>query len=497
MWQGVDERVSALLARVRRLERRELRALLAWLENTQNLVHVSILLFVPLLVGAVSLLSRTLPGISFLLFPPLASATYTLFSDPEGRFASPWRFVGGLSLGAICGWIALETGALLYGVPVGGLEVDAAGAAFAVFLAGTTTWLLDLEEPAAFSTALLVLVTKTSQLAYVVSVFVSSAFVVGVFLLWRGRFFEQRAEYLYASTQGDDHVLVPWRGDYPLATARLAAGIAAAHDTAKVVLFGTVDAESVADAPGVDVEETPIGDGGRPDDEASGVEGGSDHGSGADEPATDGPTLGLDAVATDLEREFGIPCEVLVAATEDGTASAGRVLRAVHDANCDLIVTPFETRDGHLSAFVHDLFRSDTDVLVHRSYDGREAWTDVLVPVRKAGDVAHKMIDFAIRLAGEEGRVSVCHCVPTDRDRGRAERMLGDLVETVPRNVETRIARADIETYLGRVAGDYDLVVVGSSADRSAASRFVSRPTFERIEDVACDVAILDRNFRY
>ena len=317
MRERLAEYLRAALVRTRRLERRELQHLRVWLENTRNLVHVSILLFVPLLIGAVSLLSRSLEAISFLLFPPLAAATYTLFSDPDGRFASPRRFVGGLSLGAVCGWVALETGSIIHDVPVGALEVDPAGAAFAVFLAGLSTWLLDLEEPAAFSTALLVLVTKTSQLAYVASVFLSSAFVAAAFLLWRERFFEQRAEYLYASTQGDDHVLVPWRGDYPLATARLAAGIAAAHDTAKVVLFGTVDAEDAGEAPAVDAEGLPLSDGGLA------VESGEGGGAGG----TTGPTLGLDAVAADIEREFEVPCEVLVAATEDGTASATRCSR--------------------------------------------------------------------------------------------------------------------------------------------------------------------------
>ena len=435
MERRLEERMRALIARARRLERREVRTLLAWLENTRNLVHVSILLFVPFLIATVSVLARTLEGISFLLFPPLASATYTLFSDPEGRFASPWRFVGGLSVGAVCGWVALEAGAIIYGVPISGLEVDAAGAAFAVFLADVTTWLLDLEEPAAFSTALLVLVTKTSQLAYVVSVFLSSAFVAGVFLLWRRQFFERRAEYLYASTQGDDHVLVPWRGDYPLATARLAAHVAAAHETAKVVLFGTVDAEDADESPAVDAEGVPLSD---------------SEGIGDEEGASGEPTLGLDVVASELESEFGVPCELLVAATEDGTASAERVLQAVHDANCDLVVTPYETQDGRLSPFVHDLFRSDTDTLVHRSADGREAWPDVLVPVRKAGDVAHKMIDFATRIAGENGSVSVCHCVAAEGDRDRAERMLGDLVETVSHGVETASpARASSRTSSG------------------------------------------------
>jgi hypothetical protein len=107
------------------------------------------------------------------------------------------------------------------------------------------------------------------------------------------------------------------------------------------------------------------------------------------------------------------------------------------------------------------------------------------------------MLEFATRLAGDRGRVSVCHCIGSERERDRAERMLGDLVETIPTNVETRISRTAIESYLAHVSGKYDLVIVGSSGDRSAASRFVSRPTFERLDAIDCDVAVLDRNFRY
>jgi hypothetical protein len=36
-------------------------------------------------------------------------------------------------------------------------------------------------------------------------------------------------------------------------------------------------------------------------------------------------------------------------------------------------------------------------------------------------------------------------------------------------------------------------VFVGSSGERSRASRFVSPPTFERLHDVECDVAVVDR----
>ena len=113
----------------------------AWLEHTGNLIHLSILVFVPLLVATVSYLSEVLAirAVSFFLFPPLASATYTLFSDPEGRFASPWRFVGGLTTGAVLGYVTVRVGAFVQGVPPSALEVTALWAGLSVFLAAGAT----------------------------------------------------------------------------------------------------------------------------------------------------------------------------------------------------------------------------------------------------------------------------------------------------------------------------------------------------------------------
>jgi hypothetical protein len=71
--------------------------------------------------------------------------------------------------------------------------------------------------------------------------------------------------------------------------------------------------------------------------------------------------------------------------------------------------------------------------------------------------------------------------------------MLADLAETVP-DVETRVSRREIESFLERTAPGFDLVVMGASRDRSAASRFVSPPTFARLGTLEADVAIVDRN---
>ena len=171
-----------------------------WLESTRNLLHITVLLAVPLLIGLVTLLSNAVDSLSFLLFPPLAAGVYTLFSDPEGRYASPERFVGGLTAGALCGWIALvATEATVPAATTG--DVSAGGAALGVFLTGAVTWAFDLEQPAAYSTAPLVLVVGVSRFEYVASVAVSSALVAGVFVAWRERIYERRAEYLYRSSE--------------------------------------------------------------------------------------------------------------------------------------------------------------------------------------------------------------------------------------------------------------------------------------------------------
>jgi hypothetical protein len=117
-----------------------------------------------------------------------------------------------------------------------------------------------------------------------------------------------------------------------------------------------------------------------------------------------------------------------------------------------------------------------------------------MVPVRGTSDVAHGMLDFARRLVGRSGRISVCSCVSGERERSRAEAMLADLVEPFDGSFETRVATESIERYLADNADEFDLVFMGASTDRSAASRFVSPPTFERIQDVEADVAIVDRS---
>ena len=492
------DRVDAALARARRVERRELRDLRRWVERTESVVHLSVLVFVPLLVALVTALSNTLDSLSFLLFPPLAAGTYTLFADPEGKYASPTQFVAGLTIGALCGWGALAASDLVgLADGAGSLSVGAAEAALAVFATGAVTWALAVEEPAAYSTALLgLLVPADQEAAFTLSVFVASTIVAAVFYAWRERFYERRATLLYESVEGDDRVLVPMRGENPDSTAMLAARLAGAHDAGKVVLLDLAgDADAAATERGLLADRRGSAlapDGGDADTAGDAVGPREDDEDGVPRTVSDAVER-LERRASEIETQVGVPCQVAVAAVGSGSAAA-TVRKVASETNCDLVAAPYEERDGELSPFVRGLFRGRTDVLVHRSRAGRTRWRRVLVPVRRASDVAHGMIEFAIRLTGRRGRVSVATCVTGARGRRRGEEMLADLVEPFEGTFETRVSTQSIEAYLAETAGDFDLVMIGASRERTAASRLVSPPTFERIKDVDADIAIVDRN---
>ncbi|WP_178915799.1 HPP family protein [Natronomonas gomsonensis] len=484
-WLGIGTRLS--LGSVRR----RFRIVRRRLEETSTLIHVSILLFVPALIALMTHLSNRSSYVSFFVLPPLAAGTYALFANPESEYASPVRFVAGLSVGAICSWVAMEVAIrFVYPeLPPSAIEVDAAGAAFAVFLAGLLTWGLDIEEAAAFSMALLgLLVDPTRRLSFVVSVFVSSGIVAVGFAVWRDLFYEQRARYLYESIEGDDHVLVPIRGEFAEATAMLGARLAAAHDAGKVVLLDVVeeDLETARDGGRPTGVVADGGDGlrGQPDPDTEGDDG--------MDPTTAAAVSELESLASRIETNLGVPCQIVVAAA--GPSRAETVRQVASEANCDLIVAPYETDGSEVTPFIKRLLEANRDVLIHRSCDGRQRWRRIMVPVRQAGDTAHNMIDFALRLAGPIGHVSIAHCIDSEKRRRNATQMLANLAETIDGTVETRVPNASIHDFLLRSAPENDLIVIGSSGDRSVASRLVSPPTFKQIDDLETDIAIVDRH---
>lgn len=438
-----------------------------WIENTNNLLHLSILLIIPVLIAMVTLISNSVSTLSFLLFPPLASGSYTLFSDPEGRYASPVKFVVALTVGALCGLVAVGFAGWAYG-PTGTALVHPSAAALAIFLAGATTWALDVEAPSAFSTALLTLVTgNVNPEEYVVSIFFASVVIAIAFTVWREQFYERRAEYLYGTVRGDDHVLVPMRGETATQTAFFAARLAAAHSAGKVVLLDVLPA-----TPADESDATPdtTADGELDADADASVE-------------------RLESCAHNLRTQLGVPVEIAVARGDPLTATT----EAAANTNSDLVVTPYEEDRGLLSDYIRGLFGGSYDTVAFRSTGETYRWRRVLVLVARPGDAAHAMIDFATRLAGKTGSVSVTTCISSEVERRPAESKLANLVETADGNIETRVARSEVTAFIASNAASYDLVVLGSSGDRSPASRFISPPTFERIREIDCDVAVFDR----
>jgi hypothetical protein len=483
MFDEFVRQLRAILTRLRRAERREWREFRRWAETTDRLVHLSVLVFVPLLIGLVTLLANAVPALTFLLFPPLASGSYTLFVDPRGKYADPVQFVAGLTIGAACGLGALWVSTALLTTPTGRFQVAAGAAVLATLATGLITWPFDIEEPSAYSTALLALLVQPAQrLTFLGSIFLASSIVAVVFVVWRNRFYDRRATVLYESTTGDDHVLVPMRGEHAHATAMLGARLAAAHEAGKLVLLDIVE-----DTAAAETERAMLN---------GGVEAGTVETSGVDRSDEVGDTIRqrverLESRAATVETRVGVPCQVVVATGEESAAAT--TLQAAESTNCDLVVAPYESEHGALTSFLRELFRGRTDVLVHRSRNGRTRWRQVLVPVRRASDVAHHMVDFAVRLAGASGRVAVATCIGDGGDRRRAESVLADLVEPFAGGIETRVSGADILSFLDRTSEAYDLVIIGASQDRSAASRFITPPTFERLDDIETDVAIVDR----
>jgi len=486
----VIERLRAVRRRLRRVERRELSEFRRWIQDTTNLLHLSVVVFVPVLLAAVTALSNRIQTLSFLLFPPLAAGTYTLFSDPEGRYADPVRFVASLTTGAVCG-LASHTAVVTApgGVPAGVIRPESA--ALAVFLTGVVTWAGGIESPSAFSTALLALVTgEVDPVTYVVSVAAASSFVAAAFWVWREEFYERRAEYLYETVRGDDHVLVPMRGATAVPTAFFGARLAAAHDAGKVVLLDVVT--DAGDDPPADAAAEAGAEVGVGTDFEGGVEAEAEaawaDASSASPPAAAETVARLEGWAATIQTQVGVPCEVAVVTG----GPVGATLQAARNAGCDLIATPYETDGGVSSAYLRGIFAGPVDAVALESNSGRRRWERVLVLVARPGDTAHGMIDFAARLADTDP-VSVTTCIDREAERRRAETRLERLVETVDGAVETRVARSSVESFVAANADAYDLIVVGSSGERSPASRLVSPPTFGRLEGLDCDVAVFNR----
>jgi len=396
------------------------------------------------------------------IYPLRAAGTYALFAFPEYETSSPVRFVTGLTAGAVCAAIAVLIAARLVYPDLlpAALDVDAPGAAFAVLLTAVLTWALDVEESAAYAMALPgLLIPPSQQPAFLKNVVVTSSLVSGVFTAWRALVYERRARFYYETMRGDDHVLVPLQSGPDVATAMLGGRLAAAHDAGKVVLLDLAEGDRTAaierhllrtgdDRAQAGYEPSATTAAGQAGE--TGVAAGGPDGVPTREPAVAMAVSELRSVADRLESELEVACEVVVA---DGRGAPIETVRRIRrEVNCDLTVVPYDADDGELTPFIARLLETGGDVVVHRSHGDRTRWRRITVPVRKAGDTAHNMLDFALRVVEPTEPVSVAHYIDEEAGRRSADRMLEYLVETFRGDIETRVPNADIGAFLRRAA---------------------------------------------
>ena len=432
---------------------------------------------VPLLLGTLTWLSNAVGILPFVIYPPLASGTYTLFADPDGEYSEPKRFVGGMTLGALSGWAALRVlSTLWYAVPPGQMEVHAGATALAVGTTALVTWGLDLEVPTAFSAALLALLAGP-EISYVIAIGLSSAVVAGVFAVWRDRVYEHRDQFLFHSATADDRVLVPIRGLPGEADVALfGAFLAAAHEAGRVILYRATQQE----LPEPTLESATAPENGATRDPNVETIG----------PASETTSIGtLGRIQSAIEETVDVPVEVAV--SDADPEDPGAAVDAAHGLDCDLLVAGHPQGLSAPSPYLAGLFGSDLDAIALQTAGRRSSWSRVLVLVRGPGRTARAMLDFATRLAATPERVSVAHTIESTERRREAETMLTELVESVDADVETRVAQGPVAGFLERNGAYYDVVFVGSSTDRSVASRILSPPTFMDLDAIDADLALV------
>ncbi len=440
--------------RIRRFDLNTLLSRTGWVTRLDRFRYATGLVSALAVIGVVTALSNTTKLLSFLLFPPLAAATYQLFAHPGEASSSPRNLVLGLTSGAVSGWAGVAVARRLFELPSAEpFVVSVPAAVLTILFTGVLLWFVDADLAPSFAAGLLVLLLDVSPAIYVLNVAGASLLVAVGFHGWQQVVYDRRAERLFGISSSRGNVLVPVRSAADEAVVRFGARIAASDDAAKLLLAG------VGDEGGIDVNG----------EEA------------------------LARLGKTVESEIGVDCDVITD-DESGTVALSTLSRLAQETNTDLVVVPYETEGDRLAPFIRRLFRGDADVIVTRLSGSRTGWSRILVSVQRAGRIAHSMIEYGRQLAGQSGHVSISTCISDERERRAAERMCSNLAEAFAGEFETRVANDRVESYLADNGPRYDLVCVGAGTDRAPASRFLSPPTFQRLKDLDCDLAIVHRN---
>lgn len=298
-------------------------------------LRIPVLIAVPLVIAGVTVLANASDVVPFLLFPPLAAGTYVLFRRPER--AAPGQFVVGITAGAASGWLAV----LVAGGTDPGLRVSPVGAALSLFLAAVVTIVIGVDEPMAFSTALLVLVTGATGAVYFLSVAATSLLVAGLFVLYRDRVYEPGGRYLHRSRRGETVLVALWNDD------------AVAHFGARLAGNGRVVLLAPAGGSTANVAER------------------------------------TERLAARLKDRYGVGCEVVVVPAGDRTE---RLSTAAVDLGADLVVVPVDL--APLDEFER-LISGTVDVVGLHSPSNRSQWRRALVGCPRS--VAPRINELASR----------------------------------------------------------------------------------------------------
>lgn len=139
---------------------------------------------VALLLGGVTALANTVDGLPYLLFPPLAAATYSLFTrnDPWGF---PWDVPVALTVGAASGWLAILVVSTVYHIPQGPFTVSPYVVVLTVLVAGVVLHALSIELPPAFAVGLLLPFAGVPPAVYTVNVALASTLVAAAYVAWQ------------------------------------------------------------------------------------------------------------------------------------------------------------------------------------------------------------------------------------------------------------------------------------------------------------------------
>lgn len=409
-----------------------------WLQESSHLIRISVLVLVPLIVGIVTWLSNVSNAISFLLFPPIAAGTYTLFAAPDR--SSPRRFVMGITAGGVCGWISLEA-ILFFDVAVVEAPIPPEGAALSVLLAGIVTWIIKVEEPSAYSTALLVLVTGVDEITYVFGIATSSLLVAIVFILWRDQVYQKRAEFLYRKKGQSEHVLVPMWENESSTLAHIGGKVAAESPSSRVILLGR---ESETQSKSETVAE-------------------------------------IEEQAEEIESKYNVVADVIIIPQGSDTK---QLLSVAADTNCTSIVTSYNPDNVKP---LEKLFKSNIEIIGVETTPEKTEWQSAMVGVMAADVANQRLAEIGSRIASE---TSLCYCVPEDKTQREGRQMVTALAESVDRRVNTVVTGDSPQVYFNKAASEKDLLIIGASTDRGTISRTLVPPTYFGL-DVDCDIAVV------